>query len=91
VKLQIISDLHFEMQADGGAGLIRELDPTGGDVLILAGDITMARHSANLESVFKPHAKKYRHILYVPGEPRVLQVLAKGGSAQPGEAGERDA
>jgi hypothetical protein len=62
-----IGDLHFEMHADGGARLIRELGPTGVDVLVLAGDITMARHYANLESVFKPLAKKYRHILYVPG------------------------
>jgi hypothetical protein len=30
MKLQIMSDLHFEMHADGGAELIRELDPTGG-------------------------------------------------------------
>ena len=29
MKLQIMSDLHFEMHADGGAGLIRELDPSG--------------------------------------------------------------
>ena len=29
MKLQIMSDLHFEMHADGGAELIRELDPTG--------------------------------------------------------------
>jgi predicted phosphodiesterase len=55
------------MHADRGAGLIRELEPTGVEVLVLAGDITMARDYANLESVFKPLAKKYRHILYVPG------------------------
>jgi predicted phosphodiesterase len=67
VKLQIMSDLHFEMHADGGAGLIKELDPTGVDVLVLAGDITMARRYENLERVFKPLARKYRHILYVPG------------------------
>ena len=67
MKLQIMSDLHFEMHADGGAELIRELAPTGVDVLVLAGDITMARHYADLESVFRPLAKKYRHILYVPG------------------------
>ena len=36
-------------------------------MLVLAGDITMARHYADLESVFKPLAKKYHHILYVPG------------------------
>jgi len=57
MRLQIMSDLHFEMHADGGAGLICELDPTGVDVLVLAGDITMARHYANLESVFKPLAR----------------------------------
>src|SRR5207248_2972323 len=49
------------------AELIRELDPTGIDVLVLAGDITMARHYENLASVFEPLATKYRHILYVPG------------------------
>ena len=54
MKLQIMSDLHFEMHADGGAELIRELDPTGVDVLVLAGDITMARHYEDLTSVFKP-------------------------------------
>ena len=59
--------LHFEMHADGGAELIRELDPTGVDVLVLAGDITMARHYEDLASVFDPLARKYRHILYVPG------------------------
>jgi predicted phosphodiesterase len=67
MKLQILSDLHLEMHADGGSGLIRELDPAGVDVLVLAGDITMARRYADLERVFKPLAKKYRHILYVPG------------------------
>src|SRR4029078_11585114 len=67
MKLQIMSDLHFEMHADGVAELIRELDPTGVDVLVLAGDIPTARYYEALESVFKPLAKKYRHILYVPG------------------------
>ena len=43
MKLQIMSDLHLEMHADGGAELIRELDPTGVDVLVLAGDFTTAR------------------------------------------------
>ena len=62
-----MSDLHFEMHADGGAELIRELDPTGVDVLVLAGDITMARRYEDLVSVLKPLARKYRHILYVPG------------------------
>ncbi len=58
MKLQIMSDLHFEMHADGRAELIRELDRTGVDVLVLAGDIAMARHYEDLASVFKPLAKK---------------------------------
>jgi hypothetical protein len=67
MKLQIMSDLHLEMHADRGAEFIRELDPTGVDVLVLAGDITMARDYEDLESVFEPLARKYRKILYVPG------------------------
>ena len=39
-------------------------DPTGVDVLVLAGDITMARHYEDLANVLKPLARKYRHILY---------------------------
>jgi predicted phosphodiesterase len=67
MKLHIMSDLHFEMHADGGSELIRGLDSTGVDVLVLAGDITMARCYEDLEGVFKPLTRKYRHILYVPG------------------------
>lgn len=44
MKLQTMSDLHLEMHAEGGAELIRELDPTGVDLLVLAGDITTARY-----------------------------------------------
>src|SRR5450631_3269273 len=51
MKLQIMSDLHLEMHADRGAEFIRSLDPTGVDVLVLAGDITMARHYEDLENV----------------------------------------
>jgi predicted phosphodiesterase len=83
-----MSDLHFEMRADGGAELIRELDPTGVDVLVMAGDITMARHYADLESVFKPLVRKYRHILYVPGNHEYYKSSPREVGAQPGEADE---
>ena len=85
MKIQVMSDLHLEMHADGGAGLIRELDPTGVDILVLADDITMARYYESLASGFEPLAIKYRHILYVPGNHRVLQVIAQTGRAEPGE------
>ena len=67
MKLQIMSDLHLEMHADRGRELIRGLDPTGVDVLVLAGDITTARYYEDLESIFKALVTKYRHILYIPG------------------------
>jgi predicted MPP superfamily phosphohydrolase len=67
MNLQIMSDLHLEMHADHGAGFLKELDPTGVDVLVLAGDITSARHFESLANTFRPLAEKYRHIVYVPG------------------------
>jgi predicted phosphodiesterase len=67
MKLQIMSDLHLEMHADDGAGFLAELDPTDVDVLVLAGDIASARDYDALAGTFAPLARKYRHVLYVPG------------------------
>ena len=67
MKLQIMSDLHLEMHADRGAAFVRALDPTGVDVLVLAGDITSAQRFETLVEVFAPLADKYAHIVYVPG------------------------
>jgi predicted phosphodiesterase len=67
MRLQIMSDLHFEMHADQGAGFLGALDATGVDVLVLAGDITSARRFETLARTFAPLARKYRHVLYVPG------------------------
>jgi predicted phosphodiesterase len=67
MKLQIMSDLHLEMHADQGASFLDALDPTGVDVLVLAGDITSGRDYSTLEGVFAPLVGKYRHVLYVPG------------------------
>lgn len=67
MNLQVMSDLHFEMHADGGAEFIRGLDPTGVDLLVLAGDITTAQRYSEMETVFKALVKKYQRILYVPG------------------------
>jgi predicted phosphodiesterase len=67
MKLQIMSDLHFEMHADGGAAFVRALDPAGVDVLVLAGDIASARSYEPLAETFAALAAKYPHVLYVPG------------------------
>ena len=42
MRLQLLSDLHFEFHRDGGRAFVDSLDPTGIDVLVLAGDIAVA-------------------------------------------------
>ena len=81
MKLQIMSDLHLEMHADHGAGFLRALEPTGVDVLVLAGDITGARRYETLAAAFEPLARKYPHVLYVPGNHEYYK-------ASPDEVGE---
>jgi len=39
VRIQILSDLHFEFQADAGHEFVQSLDPTDVDVLAIAGDL----------------------------------------------------
>jgi predicted phosphodiesterase len=41
MRLQLLSDLHFEFHADGGRSFVESLDPAGIDVLVLAGDIAV--------------------------------------------------
>jgi Icc-related predicted phosphoesterase len=41
MRLQLLSDLHFEFHADAGASFVASLDPSGVDVLVLAGDIAV--------------------------------------------------
>ena len=42
MRLQLLSDLHFEFHRDGGRSFVESLDPSGVDVLVLAGDIDVA-------------------------------------------------
>jgi predicted phosphodiesterase len=41
MRIQILSDLHFEFHADDGACFVESLDPTGVDVLTIAGDLAV--------------------------------------------------
>jgi Icc-related predicted phosphoesterase len=42
MRLQLLSDLHFEFHRDSGRSFVDSLDSTGIDVLVLAGDIAVA-------------------------------------------------
>jgi len=67
LTLQVASDLHFEEHRDGGQSFIESMDPTGVDVLALVGDIIAGRFARMVTDVFIPLAKKFKHILFVPG------------------------
>ena len=41
MRILVMSDLHFEFHEDAGASFMESLDPTGVDVLVLAGDIAV--------------------------------------------------
>ena len=41
MRIQILSDLHFEFHGDNGRSFVETLDPAGVDVLVLAGDISV--------------------------------------------------
>jgi Icc-related predicted phosphoesterase len=39
MNIQVMSDLHFEFHRDAGCAFVDSLDPTGVDVLVVAGDL----------------------------------------------------
>jgi Icc-related predicted phosphoesterase len=63
-----MSDLHLEMHRDDGVGFIDSLDPTGVDVLVLAGDIFSIYHGREqAEMVLNAFGDKYPHVVFVAG------------------------
>ena len=63
MKIRILSDLHLEFHKDKGKCFIDSLDPTG-DVLVLAGDITVGKSITKIISRF---ADKFAKVVYVHG------------------------
>lgn len=64
MRLQLTSDVHTEFHADRGAEWLRGLDPSGVDVLIVAGDLTLEPW---LPSVLSGLCERYPHVVYVTG------------------------
>lgn len=79
--VQVLSDLHLEFHRDGGHSFLESLDPTGVDVLVVAGDVnTTTRDIANsLMSL----CALYPRVLFVAGNheyygstvPEILHLL----------------
>lgn len=43
MRIQILSDLHFELHRDGGRAFVDSLEPDGVDVLVVAGDLAVGQ------------------------------------------------
>lgn len=71
MKIKLLSDLHFEFHMDYGDKFLRNLEPDGADVCVLAGDIAQHR----LKDKSKPQmirlldrfAEIFEHVIFVPG------------------------
>jgi len=75
MRIQVMSDLHFEFHRDNGESFIKSLDPTGIDVLVLAGDIATRTLASSLISF----CEKYSEVVFVCGnheyyEPNLMNI-----------------
>jgi predicted phosphodiesterase len=66
VRVQILSDLHFEFDRDGGEAFTRSV-PVAGDVLVLAGDVILLREPDQAHRVFDRFCGRFPHVVFVPG------------------------
>jgi len=61
-----MSDMHLDNHKDGGVSFIRSLDPTGVDVLVIAGDLSELGFP-RFESIVQSLCALYPHIVYILG------------------------
>lgn len=66
MQVQLLSDVHVEFHADQGVAFVRSLEPSGVDVLVLAGDIAVGPGLVPALSLF---CERYRgaKVVYVHG------------------------
>ena len=90
MRIQYLSDLHFEFHADGGAELVASLSPQDIDVLIVAGDLAVgAGVGKALDLVCTRYAQAV--VLYVHGNHEfygttreaVVDVTARAAARHP--------
>ena len=66
MRIQILSDLHFEFDRDGGEAFARTV-PVAGDVLILGGDLITLREACPVRRAFSWFCDRFAHVIFVPG------------------------
>ena len=62
VNILPVSDLHLEFQFDGGGKIVSQLPDA--DMIVVAGDLSDTK---GLPGALKLLARKYEHVVYVPG------------------------
>jgi Icc-related predicted phosphoesterase len=65
MRIQLLSDLHFEHQADVGRSFVASLNPDVCDVLVLAGDICTVE--AGLLNAITLFCQRFQQVVLVPG------------------------
>jgi predicted phosphodiesterase len=83
VRIQLLSDLHFEFHRDAGESFVSSLEPAGVDVLVLAGDIAVGDAIPHALELF---CRRYaagtvvyvlgNHEFYIAGRERVLELVS---------------
>jgi Icc-related predicted phosphoesterase len=66
VRVQILSDLHFEFDEDGGEAFAHDV-PVVGDVLVLAGDLLPMRSIEDAKRAFGWFCGRFPHVVFLPG------------------------
>ena len=68
MRLQIMSDLHFEHYLDWGKGFVENLlKPADVDAVVLAGDIVEVANIDRITAVFQWFSSRFPQVIYVPG------------------------
>ena len=70
MRIQLMSDLHFEFQRDHGASFFEALDPAGIDVLVLAGDICS---QSTLQYFLGEFCRRFKEVVFVLGNHEYYQ------------------
>jgi len=66
VRVQLLSDIHFEFDDDGGEAFARSVQ-VAGDVLVLAGDVLPLHARATVTRAFAWFCARFQHVVFVPG------------------------
>ena len=80
MRVQLLSDLHFEYDDDGGEAFARRVE-VAGDVLVLAGDILPLVSPEWVARAFGWFCERFRQVVYVPGNHEYYRTSPSDGDA----------